>query len=260
MSSHSAIVVEDLRLVLPIYGAKPRKGRPQKPLPVGGTLRAYQREGLGWLEFLREYGLGGVLADDMGLGKTVQVLALIKAWRTASKTTKKPFLVVAPRSLVFNWVDEASRFTPKLKVAQYLGASREKLKDDIGRWDLLITSYGTMRRDVGFLASVEFDTVILDEAHQVPDLAVQFFGVAIGSRELQRVVDEVRAATLSFGEAELQRRLDRLDIATKALRLAAPHGSSPFILCCGLQRFRHSFDDAVLGECWSPALGSIQAV
>ncbi len=142
---------------------KPKK----EPRGFGGTLRGYQRQGLGWLGFLREFGLGGVLADDMGLGKTVQVLALIQTYRTPSKTTKLPFLVVAPRSVVYNWIDEASRFTPKIVVAEYRGPDREKLRERFNELDVVVTTYGTLRRDIGFLATVEFDTVILDEAQAI---------------------------------------------------------------------------------------------
>jgi superfamily II DNA or RNA helicase len=142
---------------------KPKK----EPRSFGGTLRGYQRQGLGWLGFLREFGLGGVLADDMGLGKTVQVLALLQVNRTPSKTTKIPFLVVAPRSLVYNWIDEASHFTPKMKVVEYGGTDREALREKFNKFDLIVTTYGTLRRDIGFLAKVEFDTVILDEAQAI---------------------------------------------------------------------------------------------
>jgi SNF2 family DNA or RNA helicase len=148
---------------------KPKK----EPKSFNGTLRSYQRLGLGWLEFLREFGLGGVLADDMGLGKTVQVLALTQIHRSASKSTKLPFLVVAPRSIVYNWVDEASRFTPKLRVAEYHGASREALQGKFDEFDIIVTTYGTLRRDVGYLATVEFDTVILDEAQAIKNATSQ---------------------------------------------------------------------------------------
>lgn len=148
--------------------------KPKKELKTfGGTLRTYQREGLGWLEFMREFGLGGVLADDMGLGKTVQVLALLQTNRTPGKTTKLPSLVVAPRSLVYNWIDEAAHFTPKLKVIEYGGANREALRSEFGKYDLIVTTYGTLRRDIGFLATVEFDTVILDEAQAIKNAASQ---------------------------------------------------------------------------------------
>ena len=148
--------------------------KPKKELKsFGGTLREYQRHGLGWLSFLREFSLGGVLADDMGLGKTVQVLALLQAYRTPAKTTGIPWLVVAPRSLVYNWIDEAARFTPKLKVIEYAGPDREALREHLSEYDLLVTTYGTMRRDIGFLATVEFDTVILDEAQAIKNPASQ---------------------------------------------------------------------------------------
>ena len=150
---------------------KPKK----EPRGFVGTLRGYQRHGLGWLDFLREFGLGGVLADDMGLGKTVQVLALLEANRTAkgkangksNGTNGLPSLVVAPRSLVYNWIDEAERFTPKLKVLDYTGAEREEVRTQLRDYDLVITTYGTLRRDVAFLATQEFDTVILDEAQAI---------------------------------------------------------------------------------------------
>ena len=134
---------------------------------MGGTLREYQREGLAWLGFLREFGLGGVLADDMGLGKTVQVLALLRANRTPSKTTGLPSLVLAPRSLVYNWIDEAKRFTPTLKVVEYRGSGREAMREKFSDYDIIVTTYGTLRRDVDFLATVEFDTLVLDEAQAV---------------------------------------------------------------------------------------------
>ena len=142
---------------------KPRK----EPRGFSGTLRGYQREGLAWLEFLREFGLGGVLADDMGLGKTVQVLALLKANRTPSKTTGKPTLVLAPRSLVYNWIDEAGRFTPSLKIVEYRGPGRDALRKKFSSFDIIVTTYGTLRRDIDFLATVEFDTLILDEAQAI---------------------------------------------------------------------------------------------
>ena len=142
---------------------KPKK----EPRGFSGELRSYQRMGLGWLCFLREFGLGGVLADDMGLGKTVQALAMLRTYRTPAKSSKLPYLVVAPRSLVYNWIDEAGRFTPNLKVTEYGGPDREGLRAKLDTFDLVLTTYGTLRRDIGYLATVEFDTVILDEAQAI---------------------------------------------------------------------------------------------
>ncbi len=98
-----------------------------------GTLRGYQQEGLGWLNFLREFRFGGCLADDMGLGKTVQVLALLESRRrepVPEGQTRKPSLVVVPKSLVFNWIDEAARFTPQLRVLDYSGLDRRRCASD----------------------------------------------------------------------------------------------------------------------------------
>jgi hypothetical protein len=135
------------------------------PTTFRGTLRGYQREGLGWLHFLRTFGLGGCLADDMGLGKTVQVLALLDSRRTSPK--KRPSIVVVPRSLVFNWLREAERFTPELRVLDFTGAGRRAEDIDAARADLVITTYGTLRRDAAALSGIQFDYAILDEAQAI---------------------------------------------------------------------------------------------
>ncbi|HEX4229510.1 MAG TPA: SNF2-related protein [Bryobacteraceae bacterium] len=136
------------------------------PQPDGfvGTLRDYQREGLGWMEFLRRFSFGGCLADDMGVGKTAQVLAMLED-RRASHGSERPSLVVAPRSLIFNWKMEASRFTPQLTILDYTGATRSG--DDIAKHDIVLTTYGTLRRDAVKLKDIEFDYVVLDEAQAV---------------------------------------------------------------------------------------------
>jgi len=134
------------------------------PATFTGTLRPYQRLGLGWMQLLQRCGLGGVLADDMGLGKTVQVLALLDSQRTHSKGAS---LLVVPNSLVFNWQREAERFTPELRVGIHFGATREKVAPQFDDLDLVITTYGTLRRDVTKLATVYFDYIILDEAQAI---------------------------------------------------------------------------------------------
>jgi superfamily II DNA or RNA helicase len=136
---------------------------PRDPPPTfHGTLREYQREGLGWFHFLRRFRLGGCLADDMGLGKTVQVLALLEELRMEGAG---PSIVVVPRSLVFNWKREAERFAPRLRVADYTGPGRADVNPNAS--DLIITTYGTLRRDALALASVEFEYAILDEAQAI---------------------------------------------------------------------------------------------
>jgi len=171
-----------------------------------GTLRQYQCDGVGWMLFLRAFRFGGVLADDMGLGKTIQVLALLertyhgisegqapesvvldKASQAATgngdaatsqpdadATTgtlpapeHRPSLVVVPRSVVFNWTDEAAKFTPHLKLGVYTGADRHAMRDEFADHDVLVTSYGLMRRDIDKLIEHEYEYVILDEAQAI---------------------------------------------------------------------------------------------
>jgi superfamily II DNA or RNA helicase len=135
-----------------------------------GELRPYQRETLGWFDFLRRFNFGGCLADDMGLGKTVQVLALLESRRTrdrAGADRAGPSLVVVPRSLVFNWLQEAARFTPQLRVFDHSGADRPKGADHLADYDLIVTTYGTLRRDIIHLKDVLFDYVVLDEAQTI---------------------------------------------------------------------------------------------
>jgi superfamily II DNA or RNA helicase len=143
-----------------------------------GTLRPYQKEGLGWFAFLRQFRFGGCLADDMGLGKTVMVLAMLDARRRAARAAgaeapasgniaSAPSLVVAPRSIIHNWIAEAARFTPELRVHDYSHATRRSAGipwDDV---DVVLATYGTLVRDVGELKEREFDYVILDEAQAI---------------------------------------------------------------------------------------------
>jgi superfamily II DNA or RNA helicase len=138
------------------------------PATFVGSLRGYQREGLGWLLFLQRFGFGGCLADDMGLGKTVMVLALLAARReTIANGERRPSLVVAPRSLVFNWRQEAERFTPDLRVLEYIGADRATARTTFDAHDLVLTTYGTLRRDAELLSDTLFDYVVLDESQAI---------------------------------------------------------------------------------------------
>jgi len=135
-----------------------------------GQLRGYQREGLGWFEFLQRFRFGGCLADDMGLGKTVQVLALLESRR---KQDSRPSLVVVPRSLIFNWQQEAARFTPKLRVLTHTGSERIKGNAHFKKYDLILTTYGTLRRDVIHFDDIEFDFVILDESQAIKNAGTE---------------------------------------------------------------------------------------
>lgn len=136
----------------------------EQPSGFEGTLRDYQREGLGWMRFLDEFALGGCLADDMGVGKTPQVLALLEQRREAGA---KPSLIVVPRSLVYNWKQEAVRFTPRLKILDHSTADRARQLPDIHSYDAVLATYGTIRKDAADFRNLEFDYVILDEAQAI---------------------------------------------------------------------------------------------
>ena len=146
-----------------------RIGVPQPvaaPQGLQVQLRPYQLEGLAWLQYLREQGLGGILADDMGLGKTAQALAHVLAEKEAGRLTR-PALVVLPTSLLFNWQAEAARMAPGLRVLALHGADRAKRYPHIADHDLVLTTYPLLWRDVDALAAQPFHLLILDEAQMV---------------------------------------------------------------------------------------------
>jgi superfamily II DNA or RNA helicase len=140
------------------------------PPTFNGVLRGYQRDALGWFDFLRRFGFGGCLADEMGLGKTVMVLAAMEGRRLEHQRTgrtSRPSLIVVPRSLVFNWRQEAARFAPALRVLDFTSAERRGALDAIDEHDIVLTTYGTLRRDIGHLKEIAFDYAILDEAQAI---------------------------------------------------------------------------------------------
>ena len=140
----------------------------EQPSPKGftGELRPYQKAGLDWLHFLREYGFGGILADDMGLGKTIQMLAYLQNQREQAKVTSAALLVV-PKSLLTNWQRESAKFTPNLRILEYIGIEREKEISVFDGYDIVITTYGTMLRDIEILREYRFGTIILDESQAI---------------------------------------------------------------------------------------------
>jgi superfamily II DNA or RNA helicase len=137
----------------------------EPPSAFTGTLRPYQHEALGWFDFLASFGFGGILADDMGLGKTVQVLAWLALLR--QRETRGPSLVVGPTSLLFNWREEAVRFAPELRVLTYAGPDRADLHALFRDHDLVLTTYGLLRRDADILRRTEWACVILDESQAI---------------------------------------------------------------------------------------------
>lgn len=163
--------------------------------PLGAletVLRPYQKAGVAWLHFLRENQFGGILADEMGLGKTLQVLALLNAVRAVASmpqsATRSPHLIVCPTSLVFNWVAEAHKFTPELRVLALHGPDRHALLPEMPRHDVIVTSYALLRRDLEKHRAIEFDTVVLDEAQHIKNRQTQNAQAVKGLRARHRLV------------------------------------------------------------------------
>ncbi|MCG5497976.1 DEAD/DEAH box helicase [Ectothiorhodospira variabilis] len=144
----------------------------EPPRDFRGDLRAYQQQGLNWLQFLREYQLGGVLADDMGLGKTVQTLAHLAIEKQAGRLDH-PALIVAPTSLMSNWRREAEQFTPDLKVLTLHGPDRKRYYEQLPGMDLALTTYPLLPRDSEELLAQDFSFLILDEAQQIKNPRAQ---------------------------------------------------------------------------------------
>jgi SNF2 family DNA or RNA helicase len=134
-------------------------------IPVGldHVLRDYQKTGFKWLKTLSKFGLGGILADDMGLGKTLQVLSFLLSEKS---TNSAPALVIAPTSLIYNWQEESKKFTPSLQVLVVEGTPQERQAQllEIEQWDLVVTSYPILRRDIDEFAKYGFSYCFLDEA------------------------------------------------------------------------------------------------
>ncbi|HTV19879.1 MAG TPA: SNF2-related protein, partial [Polyangiaceae bacterium] len=138
----------------------------KKPRALKATLRPYQEQGLSWLKFVHDLGTGGILADDMGLGKTIETIALLLLVKQEQKTLRA--LIVAPTSVVGNWVREIDRFGPTLTTALWHGAGRkEQQKDNLANVNVIITSYALLRRDIDLLTKLKLDYVILDEAQAI---------------------------------------------------------------------------------------------
>jgi superfamily II DNA or RNA helicase len=156
-------------------------GVPAVPLPAGlhAELRPYQRVGYEWLAFLWQHRLGGILADDMGLGKTLQLLALIAHARERGEG--RPFLVVAPTSVLSTWRSEAARFTPGLRVA-VVDATRAKrgttVAEAAASADVVVTSYTLLRLDEREFAAVGWAGLILDEAQFVKNSQTKAYRAA----------------------------------------------------------------------------------
>ena len=129
-----------------------------------GELRDYQKAGFNWLNFLREFSFGGCLADDMGLGKTVQTLAFLQ---NELNNNKKPNLIIAPTSVLFNWQREIEKFTPEIEYLLHYGTKRNRDVRRLRKKSLILTTYGHLRRDIDFLKDINFHYVVLDESQNI---------------------------------------------------------------------------------------------
>jgi superfamily II DNA or RNA helicase len=131
-----------------------------------GELRPYQRDGVAWLQTLREHHAGGILADDMGLGKTVEVLAHVAVERAAGRLNH-PVLVVSPTSVTPNWRDEIARFLPDARVLSLTGSDRADLFAQVGDATFVLTTYALLLRDIEALTAFEWSIAVLDEAQAI---------------------------------------------------------------------------------------------
>ncbi|MGX1702509.1 DEAD/DEAH box helicase [Microbacterium sp. NPDC055357] len=203
-------------------GLRDADGVPSAALPRGlnAELRPYQRAGYDWLAFLWQHRLGGILADDMGLGKTLQMLALLAHARESGET--RPFLVVAPTSVLSTWRDEAARFTPGLRV-HIVSARGTEVADAASEADVIVTSYTLLRLDAAAFTSVDWAGVVLDEAQFVKN----------SQTKTHRVAKELRAdVTFAITGTPLENSLTEL---WALLSLTAPG------LFASARRFRDEY-------------------
>ena len=137
------------------------------------SLRKYQKDGVNWLRFLENRGFCGILADEMGLGKTVQTLAWLQLTRSEENQEKLPALIICPTSLVENWAEEVKKFTPDKTMIILQGSDRHKNWKRISNFDIVITSYALMRRDIDRHLDFTYSVAILDEAQQIKNRTTQ---------------------------------------------------------------------------------------
>ena len=162
------------------------------PEEMKGVLRPYQEQGFVWMKIPKECGFGAVLADEMGLGKTLQVITLLIDCKKNTKENEKkhPSLVICPASLVYNWKSEIERFAPDLNTLMITGNAQEREEKvrQAEEYDVLITSYDLLRRDVEFYEDQLFECEIIDEAQYIKNHNTQV------SRSVKMIQAGFRAA------------------------------------------------------------------
>ncbi len=143
----------------------------QLPENATAEFREYQLKGYGWLWFMYKYGLNGILADDMGLGKTLQALTVLQKAKEVDGPA--PTLVICPTTVVFNWESEIQKFAPELSCLKLSGADRKSLFKEIPNYDVVITSYALIRRDIKHFKDIIFRYIILDESQNIKNAMSQ---------------------------------------------------------------------------------------
>ncbi|NNB31401.1 DEAD/DEAH box helicase [Pseudomonas fragi] len=172
----------------------------EAPEGLNANLRPYQLEGLSWMQSLRQLEVGGVLADDMGLGKTLQTLAHILCEKNAGRLDR-PAMVVMPTSLIPNWLDEAAHFTPQLKVLALYGATRKKHFAHLNDYDVILTTYALLPKDIEHLAKLPLHLLVLDEAQYIKNP---------GSKATQAACELVARQRLCLSGTPLENHLGEL--------------------------------------------------
>ncbi len=175
-----------LRLMVKQLGDQTELPRIAVPASVQASLRPYQQQGLNWLQFLRQYGLAGILADDMGLGKTLQTLVHIQVEKDAGRLTR-PALIIAPVSLMGNWKRETERFCPALRALVIHGKDRHEVVDTIDQHDLIIAPYSLLQRDRERWLDAQWHLVVLDEAQNIKNASTQSAQVASALKARHRL-------------------------------------------------------------------------
>lgn len=162
----------------------------EMPVHFNGKLRSYQKAGYNWFNFLRKYNFGGCLADDMGLGKTIQTLALLQKLKeeASADAIQSTSLIVMPTSLIYNWLNEAKKFSPKLKILSHTGSFRSKDVQKFANYDVVITTYGVTRVDIDLLSHYYFQYIILDESQNIKNPSSKSFKAVRALKSKYRLI------------------------------------------------------------------------